>query len=317
MTESGMATIVVEGAEQRYRRADEALWGEHGLDPSERFLELEAPRARLRVLEIGSGSPVIFVHGTAGPGAWPSLIQQLPGIRSIVVERPGWGLSSPIDFSRSTYDRLTTDLMTGLMNALDLERADVVGASIGNVWALRLAAAQPSRVGRVVLLGGAPIVDAAEPPRIIRMIASPLGALMVRLPPRRGMELKQIRQNGHGASLDAGRFPESFVTWRLAMAQETKSMHHERSMVQAILGGGKWRNGLTFDEASLGAIRQPTLHLWGTADPVGDAATWDRLAATLPAGELRRVEGAGHTPWLDEPQLVGGIIRDFLRGSGR
>ena len=90
--------------------------------------------------------------------AWPSLISKLPGFRSIVLERPGWGLSSAIDFSSQEYGTLVADVLREALDALELERAHVVGGSIGNVWALRLAGEHPSRVDRVVLMGGGPIV---------------------------------------------------------------------------------------------------------------------------------------------------------------
>jgi len=300
---------------ERYRQAEHRLWNYYGLEPTERFVSLDSPSVRLRVLEVGSGVPVLFVHGTAGLGAWPVLIDQLKGIRCLVLERPGWGLSSSIDFSRHEYRRVTADVLAGALDALGVDRAPVVSASIGNLWALALAARHPSRVDRIALIGGSPLVPEIRPPRIIRLLASPIGALMVRLPPKRGMELNQLRQNGHGASLDAGRLPEeAFIDWRLTMGRETHSMRHERDMVRSILRRDGWRPGLTFEDEELAAIRQPALYVWGTADPVGSVDVWRRAVGALPAGELRLVEGAGHTPWLDDPGLVGGHVRRFLTG---
>ena len=182
MASTAIATTPASTRTERYLEAERRLWQHYGLEPDERFLDLDAPAARLRVLEVGSGEPVLFVHGTVGPGGWPSLISELPGFRSIVLERPGWGLSSAIDFSGQDYGTLVADVLRGALDALGLERAHVVGGSIGNVWALRLAAQHPSRVGRIVLLGGGPIVSEAGVPGIIRLLASPAGALMVRCP---------------------------------------------------------------------------------------------------------------------------------------
>lgn len=89
---------------------------------------------------------MLFVHGTAGLGAWPGLLAKLRGVRCLIVERPGWGLSSAIDDSGGRYRHMTADLLAGLLDALGVERAAVVGASTGNVWALSLAAAHPLRV---------------------------------------------------------------------------------------------------------------------------------------------------------------------------
>jgi pimeloyl-ACP methyl ester carboxylesterase len=298
---------------ERYLDAERRLWQLYGIESRERFLELDAPAARLRVLEVGSGEPVLFVHGTVGPGGWVSLIRELPGFRLIILERPGWGLSSAIDFSTQNYGALVAEILRGALDALELERAHVVGGSIGNVWALRLAAQHPSRVGRIVLMGGGPIVAESEVPGIIRLLASPAGALMVRLPDKPARLRSILRQSGHGASLDAGRIPDEFIDWRVAVGRETDSMRHEREMVCAIVKGKSYRPGLTFDDAELAAIRHPTLHVYGTADStVGSAEIRSRVADALPRGDLRLVEGAGHMPWFDAPTRVAEAVRDFL-----
>jgi pimeloyl-ACP methyl ester carboxylesterase len=150
-------------------------------------------------------------------------------------------------------------------------------------------------------------------PRIIRLIASPIGAIMVRLPPKPGTVRAFLRQAGHGASLDAGRIPDEYIRWRIAFDRETGSMRNERDMVRAIVS---WRNGLrpelTFDDTELAAIQQPTLLVYGTADPVGTVEIWRRVVGLLPGGDLRLVDGAGHMPWLDDPSGVASYVSRFL-----
>jgi pimeloyl-ACP methyl ester carboxylesterase len=136
---------------------------------------------------------------------------------------------------------------------------------------------------------------------------------MVRLPQKPKMIRSQLRNLGHGASLDAGRIPDEFIEWRLAMSRHTASMRHERDMVRTIVGARGFRPGLTFDDAELTRIEQPTLHVFGTADPIGTIETWTRTAALLPHGELALVDGAGHVPWFDDPTEIAGRITDFCR----
>jgi 2-hydroxy-6-oxonona-2,4-dienedioate hydrolase len=300
---------------ERYLEAERSLWRHYGLEPHERIIELDAPAARLRVLEVGSGEPVLFIHGTVGPGGWASLIRELPGFRSIVLERPGWGLSSAIDFSGQDYGKLVAEVLRGALDELELEWAHLVGGSIGNVWALRLAAQHPSRVRRILLLGDGPIASDARVPGVIRLLASPAGTLMVRMPGNRSRLRSILRQSGHGPSLDDGRIPEEFLDWRLSLEKETESMRHERDMVCAIVKGKSYRPGLTFDDAELAAIRQPTLHVHGTSDEtVGPAESWQRVTDALPHGELRLIDGAGHMPWFDHPDRVAEQVRTFLSG---
>ena len=313
MTSATIATAPASTRTNRYLAAERRLWEHYELEPEQRFLGLGA--GRLRVLEVGSGDPVLFVHGTVGPGAWPSLISELPGFRSIVLERPGWGLSSAIGFSSREYKGLVAGVLREALDALELERAHVVGGSIGNVWALALAGEHPLRVDRIVLMGGGPIVPEAGVPGIIRLLASPAGALMVRRPDKPARVRSILRHSGHGASLDAGLIPDQFFDWRVAVGRETSSMRHEREMVCTIVKGKSYRPGLTFDDAELAAIPQPTLHVYGTADPVGSVGVWKRVARALPRGEVRLVEGAGHMPWFDDRDAVAREIHRFLAGT--
>lgn len=267
------------------------------------------------MLEVGSGETILFVHGTAGAGpVWAPIAKELEGFRCLFLDRPGWGLSSAIDYSRSEYQTLVVDVLTGTLDALGVESAHVIGGSIGNLWALRLAQARPSRVDRVVLIGGGPLFSEIDVPAIIKLLASPLGAVMARLPEKQARVLSIVRGNGHGASLDAGRMDE-FIEWRVALGRETDSMRHERDMVRSIVEWrqGSFRPGLLMKDEEVVGIDQPTLMVYGTEDPVGNVEKWEHFIDLLPQGVFRVVDGSGHMPWLDDPVRIGGLVGGFLR----
>ena len=312
MTSRSIAASSVDPRAERYRQTEQALWDHYGLQPTERFIQLESPNVRLRVLEVGSGRPLLFVHGTVGPGSWPSLVGELRGVRAIVLDRPGWGLSEPLDFSKHAYRKVAADVLRGVLDVLDIDRVDVVGGSIGDVWALSLAEHHPSRVGRIVLLGAGPMVSEMPVPSFIRALASPLGAIIVRLPVNPGRLRSILRDSGHGASLDAGRIPDQFIEWRLSLANDTASMRHERDMVRSILTRSGWKPGFMYDDGQLGRIEQPTLLVHGTADPAGSVDLWRRVVGAMPHGELQVIDGAGHMPWFDEPRQVAAHVERFL-----
>lgn len=299
----------------QYRGAERALWDHYGLEPVERFVEIGGPQARLRMIEVGSGEPTLFIPGTPGTGPyWGALVRELPGVRALLLDRPGWGLSSPIDYSRHRYPDVVAEVLTGVLDASGLDRVNLVGHSIGNVWALRMAAARPERVNRVALIGGGPVVPEIAAPTFIKLLASPLGAVMVRLPQRAAQIRANLRDAGHAATLDAGGIPDEFVEWRAAFHRLTNSMRHERDMVRTLVGRDGWRPGLTLDDAELAAIRTPVLWIYGTTDPVGSAEVWRRAVDRLPSGELQLIEGAGHLPWLDNPHDVAALLDQFLVG---
>src|SRR6266511_386498 len=155
----------------RYRRAERALWAHYGLTPSARFVNVASPRTRLRVLEVGFGEPILFVHGLIGPAAWAPLVRELRGYRCLVLDRPGWGLSSSLDYARYPYKSVTADVLAGVLDGLGIDRAHIIGGSIGTLWALRLAASYPSRAGRLVLMGSGPLLSSIRVPTALRLIA--------------------------------------------------------------------------------------------------------------------------------------------------
>ena len=314
-TGSGPATSD-DARQNEYRRAEVALWSHYGLEPREHFVTTGSPSARLRVVEVGSGDPVLFVPGTAGTGPYlGALIRELGEFRCLVMDRPGWGLSSPVDYSQHDFGMLTAGLLKDVLDGLGIERAHVVGASIGGVWALRLAQRFPSRVGAVALLGGGPLVREKAVPKFIKLLRSPIGRVIVTLPEKPGRLRSIMRSMGQGRSLDEGRIPDVYVDWHVALSNRTASMRHEREMVRAIVRRRGFDPALTLDEADLASIPHRTCMVFGTRDPNGPVELWERLRAAMPHAELHVMDG-GHLPWLDDPVQVATVLaRLFQRGA--
>jgi hypothetical protein len=75
MNSTAMATASIDGRAERYREAERILWNHYGLEPIEHFVEVSSPAAKLRVVEVGSGAPLLLVPGTAGTGPyWGALV---------------------------------------------------------------------------------------------------------------------------------------------------------------------------------------------------------------------------------------------------
>ena len=263
----------------------------------------------IRVVEAGSGPPILFIPGTGGTGPyWAPLIRELTGFRCLMIDRPGWGFSSPTKWQASTYGMTAGNIQRGVLDHFGVKQADLIGASVGNLWAFRLAQHEPSRVGRVVMLGGGLAVPV---PRFIRLLASPIGAVMVRLPtPPRALR-SQLEAIGHGRSVAEGRM-DGFIAWRTALARDTRSLRAERAMVQALIQGSGFRPGVIPTDAESAAVRHPVRMLFGSDDPAGSVDLWRRFTGRLPNGELEVLDGAGHMPWWDDAKAVGRSVRAFL-----
>jgi pimeloyl-ACP methyl ester carboxylesterase len=269
------------------------------------------------VLDIGFGEPVLFVHGLLGPDAFAPLVRELRDFRCLVLDRPGWGLSTRVDYASSQYGLLVTELLKGVLIGLGVDRAHVVGASVGTLWALRLAAAHAERVDRVVLIGAGPLLDELSVPAWLRLMASPLGALMSR---NTSLETLRsiLRQGGHAESLDDGRIPDELLAWRLAASRDTEAMRSERDMLRDSLISwptGRWRTGALFAAPELRAIQQHTLYLHSAADPAGPLDIARRVADLLPHGRLDAIPGQSHEPWLEDPGGVATRVTSFLQAG--
>ena len=296
-----------------WKRSEAQVWRHWDLQPKERVLEVGTPQHRIRVQEAGSGPPVLLVHGTGGYGPyWAPLVAKLGNYRSLILDRPGWGGSDPVDFSQAGYRDLVGDLTAGVLTALGVDKVHAVGASIGDSWALALASKYPDRVMSVTLLGAGPLTDEIEVPLPIRLLGSPLGALMSRVRWREKMETGQARRSGHGPALDDGRMPQLFVDWKVDMTNGTEWRVHERNMVRATVGRGGWKPGLTFDAQDLSSLSMPVLMVLGTADPVAPLETLKDFVAQIPDGTLNVIQGAGHLPWFDDPEHVAESLRDHF-----
>jgi lipase len=119
----------------------------------------------LTVAEYGDpdGPPVLAIHGiTASSRSWLALARLLPGVRLIAPDLRGRGRSNAFteDFGLARQ----RDDMQAVLDVLQLDRVVVAGHSMGGFVAMLLAAAEPARVGEVVLVdGGLPL---AVPPGV-------------------------------------------------------------------------------------------------------------------------------------------------------
>ncbi|HHS98150.1 MAG TPA: alpha/beta hydrolase, partial [Chloroflexi bacterium] len=112
---------------------------------------------RLRVTEAGSGEPVLLIHGFADSAyTWHRNLDALieAGFRALAYDQPGCGGSDLPEGFRFGVDDLAR-VALGLLDALGIDRAHVVGSSMGGGVALYLAVHHPDRVRRVV--GVAPV----------------------------------------------------------------------------------------------------------------------------------------------------------------
>jgi 2-hydroxy-6-oxonona-2,4-dienedioate hydrolase len=301
----------------RYRQAERRLFDDAGIDPKEHRLPLATVGVEVRVLEVGEGAPTVFVPG--GPNAaatWAYVAGGAPNRRWLLVDRPGTGLSDPppsapdVNALPHFVEQVTLDVL----DALDVERASLVGSSLGGYSVLRFAAANPARVDRVVLAGCPAFVPGWRAPGFFTWLRAPLvGRLLLAAPVTASSARMSLKQMGHRRSLEADAIPAAMLEWVAAWQRDTDTMRHDGAMIRAC---GTWRGGfdlsLDLSPEILGTVEAPCLIIVGTDDPVGQEEVAQTLASLLPDAAVEVWAGAGHLPWLDDPQRMAASIGAFL-----
>jgi pimeloyl-ACP methyl ester carboxylesterase len=250
------------------------------------------------------GEPsVLLLHGQPGSADDWAQVRTAIGerARTIAVDRPGWNGSGPArDLAGNVQAALST------LDAAGVERAVVVGHSLGGAVAAWLAAEHPRRVSALVL--AAPSANLASLNRLDALLAAPLvgpllgaGALSaagaaLRTPPLR-------RRISAGARLDERylrRAADTLLrpsTWR-AFALEQRMLIRELPTL----------------ERRLGLISSPTLVVSGTADRIVTPASARQLAAQIRGAELVQLAGAMHLLPQQRPVELAEIIARVLPG---
>jgi pimeloyl-ACP methyl ester carboxylesterase len=281
-----------------------------------RHVELASGR-RAHVVEAGAGDPLVMLHsgGTSSLLFLP-LIERLTGLRVIAVDRPGFGLSDPIDFTRDSFRSDVVTWISHVLDALDLERIALLGNSMGGTWALWYALEHPERIRRLILAGAVPMAPGARMPTPLRlmfglMITPGVGPLLSRmLEPSPESVVKMMSFFGEGESVLS--YPEQIDAQVVAGRDPVvaKANVGEMRAVGSALGEIRREFRLQADE--LARLSVPTLIAWGEHDPIGDPTVARALADAIPGARLELLPAA-HMPWFGEPDRTGELVASFVR----
>jgi pimeloyl-ACP methyl ester carboxylesterase len=290
--------------ELAYRAAERRLWRSIGAHPTERIIHLDRIGVDVRLQEVGSGPPVLFIHGIATSGvSWAALAARAAGFRCLILDRPGTGLSQPLTRSidPTTLAELSDVLVADVLDALDLPSAHVVASSLGGYVALRSAAATPERVERMVQFSWPVGAPTRSLPVLLRALSLPgFRRLFERLPRTERSIRILLDRMGHGDKLLDGRISQLEIDCYLALMLHTDTMRNELAPVPAVMSPFRGLERLHLDDDILSRVVCPTLFVWGARDPFGGETVARALVDRLPNAELVLMAEAGHSPWLDD-----------------
>ncbi len=281
--------------------------------PDTRVCRVRWSQGETQCLELGTGPPLLYVHGGLG-GAYeivPILAALAETHRVLAIDRPGHGLADPFDYCGVDLLDHARTFLGDVLDALELSSVDVVANSMGGLWSVAFAIDAPGRVSRLVL-AGAPVGLRSRPP----LLMLPLGLPVI------GRRLG--RRVFSTATRDGSRrfwgqvlveHPERVddLLLDVDVAHTRRNVESMLGLVQCLADARRlgYRRELILGERWQ-LLTTPTLFVLGEHDAFGSPDEVEAVIATNPSLRLVRVPGAGHDPWIDDPERVIAEIEDFL-----
>lgn len=255
---------------------------------------------RTNVHDLGSGDPVLLIHGS-GPGvsAWANWRLVMPTLaecaRVIAPDMVGFGHSErPAGFGYGMD--AWVDQAVGLLDALEIARADLVGNSFGGGLALALAIRHPQRVRRLVLMGSVGVPFELTPG---------LDAVWGYQPSIEAMR----------ALLDIFAFDRQLVSDELARLRYEASIRpgfQESFSAMFPAPRQRWVDALASREQDIRRLPHETLVVHGREDRVIPPANAYRLADWIPRAQLHVYGRCGHWTQIEHAARFARLVGDFL-----
>jgi pimeloyl-ACP methyl ester carboxylesterase len=260
--------------------------------------------SRVNYVDMGDGPPVVLIHGLSG--CWQNWLENIPqlarGHRVIAMDLAGFGESElpQEEISIPGYGQF----VDAFLGVIGIERASLVGNSMGGFIAAETSIAHASRVDKLVLVSAAGLVRVGNRQlyaleRAARLFHPMTAAFLARREHRvRRPRLRKRMLYG------IVRYPERIAP---ELAYEVASGAGKPGFLDAL------QAIVDYDfRDRLPEIEDPTLIVWGENDrivPVSGAYEYERL---IPNARREVWEDTGHLPMLERPARFNALIEDFL-----
>jgi pimeloyl-ACP methyl ester carboxylesterase len=256
-------------------------------------------------VEEGQGPPLVLVHGfLVSHVVWKPVMAKLaPKYRVIALDLPGHGDSARPSPSVFRYDaHAFADRVVGFLDALKVERAALVGHSMGGKVVSYVAAKYPDRVNRLVL------VDAQALPHPLpflgRLIQTPVLGKLLFVHGYRRFAVKLYFQN------DVFTRPDMVKDDMVDEVYRCLDLPGGREALYAAMSNTVGKDAEV--PGILDRIKVPVKLVWGDRDRIFPLERAQALQRVLPGSVLSVVEGCGHTPVEEHPDRVAQEIESFV-----
>lgn len=270
-----------------------------------RVRRVKTAAGSLSTLDAGTGEPVVMLHGLGATKAsfLPTVGALAPAYRTIAVDLPGFG-DSDKPISGSYNARFFAEAIVALLDALELERAHVIGNSMGGRVGIELGLRSPERLGGLVLLAPSLAWLRSRPwAPYLRWVPTQLGLIQ---PAPRGLVEQIVRRfipgsDGEWTSAGIDEFLRAYLTpsGRAAFYAAARNIYLEEPHGPH----GFWTR--------LPSLAVESLFVWGRRDTIVPIAFADHVRRALPAAQHLELD-CGHVPQLERPRETHAAIEQFL-----
>jgi pimeloyl-ACP methyl ester carboxylesterase len=264
---------------------------------------VEANGARLAVEVAGAGAPVLLVHaGICDRRMWRAQVAALaPTFRVVTMDLRGHGESPPVSGRYAHWADVRA-----LLDALEIPRADLVGASMGGGAAIDLALAAPERVGKLVLAAPAISGYVASDEHRARLAAVDEAYRQHGVDAANELELR-MWVDGPSRAPDAvpGALRE------LVRDMNRRALENEIAVPDA--------EAVPLDPPAidrLEEVRAETLVIAGALDLRDPLRRFELAARRIPNAKWATIGGAAHLPSLEVPDTFNRLLLEFLAVPG-
>lgn len=280
-------------------------------DPDSQFISVGDLTVHYK--ERGSGQPVfILLHGFgASAFSWREVMQPFSELgRVIAYDRPAFGLTSrPMPGEWQGENPYSPEsqaaIVIGLMDALGVQKAWLVGNSAGGTVSVYTALTYPERVSGLILVDAAIYTGGGSPAWARPLLSTPqmrhLGPLLARQIATSGDDF--IRTAFHDPSLVT---PEILAGYRKPL----RANHWDRALWELTAASRPLGLADRLDELAL-----PVLVITGDDDRIVPTEESIRLGGDIPGAALVVIQNAGHLPHEEKPAEFMQAVREFLAGQ--
>lgn len=262
----------------------------------------------VRYFRAGSGPALLLVHGMAGSAAtWKHVLARLARDYTVIApDLLGHGKSDKprTDYSLGAFAAGLRDLLV----ALGIERATVVGHSLGGGIAMQMAYQHPERVERLVLVGSGGLGQEVSP--VLRLLTLPGAELLMPL-----IFTSYSREIGNKISMllrrRGLRAPAAEESWRayVSLTEAENRTAFVKTLRSVVDMGGQ--SVSAHDRLYLSA-HMPTLIVWGQRDQIIPVSHAYDAHEAMPGSRLEIFDESGHFVHSEEPDRFIRVLRDFL-----